>query len=645
MSKQGKISLFAAGRLLARFAAEESKESGGEHEPGHFATIDGHAVFFPDSEIKDSDHAADHAGRMGFSEGAQKQIAKAHAEGRVKTTAHLMEVSRHAKNLQKHGLKESVAVKTALDIVKPKDPKKATEPDGSSSVKEVSPHDIAADPGRFQYKVNVGSTGTNSELKGVKKWNENLGGVVLTWKDPADGKEYVINGHHRLELAQRLDVGKIAVRRIKASDAAEARYIGAVANIAEGRGTAIDAGKLLRDDKVTPEKLAEDGVSLKGKLASDGMALSKLPEALWNKAYKGEITTARAVAIGGSGLNQSNQLLLSQTVEKQEKKGKRLTDKEVGELAEQIKNAGSTSVTQSNLFGDEAMEQNLFVEKAQLSSYLKDRLGKDRRLFGYVGNSSRAEALAKGGNSINVSESQRIAEHAAQMEDLFSHLAYRSGPVADALTKAATRLAQGGSSSEVKSQLYDQVRDAVAQVMGKAVKDHESSHPEEAKEPEDKHTMSMFSAFRLFAQFAAERDQQGFVDFSRADFSEGEHVVVPALLSRTGNYADKGIELTRQDFDRASRYVSPASAVPMNMAHLRRGTVLDGAGLGQIERTWRRGDELWGEISVPKWLASLARERGLKLPVSAEWDIKTKTLKGCAWERTPRIEDAKALLN
>lgn len=717
MSKQGKLSFFTAARLFACFAAEES--SG--HEPGHFATIDGYAVFFPDSDIKDSDHASDTAGKMGFSESAQKQIAKAHSEGRVKTTSHLVEVARHAKNLQAHGLKESVAVKTALEIVHPKDPKKATEPDGSSSVKEIAPGNLEADPARFQYKVNVGSSGTNAELKGVKKWNENLGGVILAWKDPEDGKNYVINGHHRLELAQRLGVDKIAVRQIKAKDAAEARYIGAVANIAEGRGTAIDAGKLLRDDKVTPEKLVEDGVSLKGKIASDGLSLSKLPEALWNKAYKGEISVSRAVAIGGSGLGQSNQLLLSQTVEKQEKKGKRLTDKEVGELAEQIKAAGSATVTQSNLFGDEAMEQNLFVEKAQLSSYLKDRLGKDRRLFGYVGNSGRAEALAKGGNTINVSESQRIAEHAAQMEDLFSHLAYRSGPVADALTKAATRLAQGGSASEIKAGLYDQVRDAVAQVMGKAVKTHESDKAEEAaeshKEPEDKHTISMFTVAKLYVKFltdqpkrsraafrgsakptrkaieAARRqsvnasdsfcpdcgaiyewasaedrgEEQGacnqcgshnepvdgklaleadfYADFTRADFNAGEFVTVPALLSRAGNYADKGIALTPADFDRAARSVSPSAPVPMNLAHLRRGSVLDDAGLGEIQRAWRRGDELWGEIAVPQWLAKLARERGLKLPVSAEWDIKTKTLRGCAWERTPRIEDAQALLN
>nr|WP_309690505.1 hypothetical protein [Armatimonas sp.] len=136
-----------------------------------------------------------------------------------------------------------------------------------------------------------------------------------------------------------------------------------------------------------------------------------------------------------------------------------------------------------------------------------------------------------------------------------------------------------------------------------------------------------------------------FADFSTADFSAGEFVTVPALLSRTGNYADKGIHLTAADFDRAAASVSPAAPVKMNMAHLRRGSVLDDAGLGEIHKTWRQGQELWGEIAVPQWLASLARERGLKLPVSAEWDIKTKTLRGCAWERTPRIEDARALLS
>lgn len=139
-------------------------------------------------------------------------------------------------------------------------------------------------------------------------------------------------------------------------------------------------------------------------------------------------------------------------------------------------------------------------------------------------------------------------------------------------------------------------------------------------------------------------DVDFFADFSTADFSSGEFVTVPALLSRTGNYSDKGIHLTAADFDRAAAAVSPSSPVKMNMAHLRRGSVLDGAGLGEIQRTWRRGDELWGEIAVPQWLASLARERGLKMPVSAEWDIKTKTLRGCAWERTPRIEDARAVL-
>lgn len=143
-----------------------------------------------------------------------------------------------------------------------------------------------------------------------------------------------------------------------------------------------------------------------------------------------------------------------------------------------------------------------------------------------------------------------------------------------------------------------------------------------------------------------EPPQGFFADFSAAHFSAdtSAFVLVPARLSRAGSYPDKGIELTEADFDRVSASVSEERPIPMNLAHLKRGSVLDGAGLGEIRRAWRKGGELWGEIAVPQWLATLAKERGLKLPVSAEWDKRSKTLQGCAWERTPRIEDAGALI-
>jgi hypothetical protein len=125
----------------------------------------------------------------------------------------------------------------------------------------------------------------------------------------------------------------------------------------------------------------------------------------------------------------------------------------------------------------------------------------------------------------------------------------------------------------------------------------------------------------------------------RASFN-GSTITVPARLSRAGDYPDKGISLTVADFDAAAAQVSADKPVAMNMAHVSRGTILDGL-LGRIERVYRQGEELWGDVAVPSWLASVAREAGItRLPLSAEWDRSTKRLTGCAWEKHPRIPDA-----
>src|SRR5213076_2829823 len=114
---------------------------------------------------------------------------------------------------------------------------------------------------------SLGPEGVSTELKGVTRWNPQLAGVIAVWRDPADGKVYVVNGHHRLELAQRLGVHALNVQFVEAKNATEARGEGAYMNIAEGRGTATDVAKFLRDMKVGPETLAQRGVTLRGDLA------------------------------------------------------------------------------------------------------------------------------------------------------------------------------------------------------------------------------------------------------------------------------------------------------------------------------------------------------------------------------------------
>ncbi len=122
--------------------------------------------------------------------------------------------------------------------------------------------------------------------------------------------------------------------------------------------------------------------------------------------------------------------------------------------------------------------------------------------------------------------------------------------------------------------------------------------------------------------------------------------LVRARISRTGNYPDKGVTLTEADFDLAAAQITPGSPAPMNLAHVRRGVPIFSSlpgGLGDVRKLWREGQELFGEIAVPRWMLNLARQAGVdRIPLSAEWDS-SKRFIGCAYEKHPRISDTQLL--
>jgi GGDEF domain-containing protein len=118
------------------------------------------------------------------------------------------------------------------------------------SVYDAPLHDLDVEPERFQFKGNTNEHGVTKALEGVK-FNPDLAGVVTVWRDPADGRLKVINGHHRVDLARRSGVDKMSVREIDAPDAATARARGALINMAEDKGTPVDVAKFIRDTGLT----------------------------------------------------------------------------------------------------------------------------------------------------------------------------------------------------------------------------------------------------------------------------------------------------------------------------------------------------------------------------------------------------------
>lgn len=308
------------------------------------------------------------------------------------------------------------------------------------------------DPERFQYKMVHGETGASGSLTGVRKWDENLAGVVQVWIDPADGKTYVINGHNRANLANQLGVSEIAVRYIDVPDAATARATGALTNIAEGRGNALDAAKFMRDSGLSAEDMRNKGIPMKEKVASDGIALSQLDDSLFRKVVDGEIPLERATVIGGSGLKPDQQRALADLVEKEKRS---INNDVLRELVDTVKSSESQDTFQMDLFGGSTETKSNALEKARLQAAVKRRLSRDQKLFGTVGKSKAAKDLAKAGNIIDTEESKRVSDEARVSLGIFDTLKNVSGPVSAELNKAADRISRGENPKKVEQELYE----------------------------------------------------------------------------------------------------------------------------------------------------------------------------------------------
>lgn len=331
----------------------------------------------------------------------------------------------------------------------------------------VNPKELVLDPKRFQYKQGVSDRGVRDALKG--KYDPNRGGVLLVWRDPADGRSYVVNGHHRADLAQRANAPDVATRYIDAPDAQTARAIGALTNISEGSGNAVDAAKWFRDTGNNLAGLERQGVALGTRIARDGEALSKLNDDLFNKVATGGMSESRAVTIGASGLDHEGQAGLVKLIARQEAKGRKLSEGVIRELAEDIKaNAATVDVSDagqqpdmfSSVLGDRKLA-NTAIERASLREWLKNTLSKDKRLFGFVSKANRAKELERGGNVIDVDQSKAIATDAAELEERFGKLVNYKGPVSAALSDAAERILKGEKPDVVRADLYKTIRAAV----------------------------------------------------------------------------------------------------------------------------------------------------------------------------------------
>ncbi|MEO8591966.1 MAG: hypothetical protein ABI759_01480 [Candidatus Solibacter sp.] len=133
---------------------------------------------------------------------------------------------------------------------------------------DLPPNEIAEDPARFQSRAAYPRDWMEDELEDQRSYSQDFEGALSVWRDPSDGKIYVINGHRRLRLAKRLQAPLVHVQFLEASTAADAFARGVELSLAQWafeRGDklrwAIDSRRAAVDRAIHTRWLSPDGES------------------------------------------------------------------------------------------------------------------------------------------------------------------------------------------------------------------------------------------------------------------------------------------------------------------------------------------------------------------------------------------------
>ena len=338
-------------------------------------------------------------------------------------------------------------------------------------ISDVSIDEISTAPEYFQVKESgVGEAeGVSGSLKGAKAFDPELAGVITLWRDTDGtigdpGKVYIVDGHNRLDLAKRSGQSNILSRFINVRTWQEARARAALINIAgtqslKGSMQSVDVAKFLRNDNYTLDDLAAKGINLQNSLVAEAVRLNRLPDDLFGKVSTGELSLAKALALGSAeGVSPEAVMDIYKLAVKQRWS--------IGRIEQAVMMARNATV---------GIEEGVFPE---LSAYFKQSNIKQlltvrtevvkqlRARIRALAPATRAEQaeLLEGieGNIINIKGSRQQRQATQAVLNVFNRVAGLDGPVTNLLTDIATNLKGNNASRLVKERLAD-IEEAIMQ--------------------------------------------------------------------------------------------------------------------------------------------------------------------------------------
>lgn len=313
-----------------------------------------------------------------------------------------------------------------------------------SNIENLKVNDIGVDAKRFQFKESTdSSTGAGTSLQGTDTFNPNLAGVVTVWRDN-NGKDWIINGHHRLELARRSNTNAIDARILYESDGVTeslARQIGAEQNIAEGKGSAKDAAQIFRESGYTVKELADLGLSIKDKFIEQAYNISKLNDRLWDKVVTKQLKETQASMIGEAFPNDSDKQ--NAVMDYINEEGY-ITDKELKEVIDGVRFSETNYEEQYTLMGLETVAKSNFKEKVKLTTKIKQSIGSEKSAFSKLVKAQSAKKIEDAGNILNQQANESRLDLLQNINEIIDFGKNRQGdPINIIINKYANEVQNG----------------------------------------------------------------------------------------------------------------------------------------------------------------------------------------------------------
>lgn len=201
------------------------------------------------------------------------------------------------------------------------------EREAAPDIVKLKPSQILSDPETYQFRSDIDGTGiTHQYREQVKSWDPIINGDPLLVHQRKDGSYYVADGHHRLDLAKRLEKeGKgpqeLAAHVLREADgytAKDAKLVAAYKNIAHGHSNVIDAAKVLkeaRDADVHQDLLPK--LSMERGNLRQAKALSALSDEALAVIEKGDVPVQAGVEVARRVSDPTRQLAVLDLVKQQ----------------------------------------------------------------------------------------------------------------------------------------------------------------------------------------------------------------------------------------------------------------------------------------------------------------------------------------